>query len=217
MFGMKYFKSEIGRVCAFSEHDIGVVRLIESLEIAAQSTDKSEVEYAASQLEKIDRIFFQIRDRLKELHEMTTAEVEAHINPPQSLQDLAATVQRKVDTEYTRRMSALANNYPAHERESWPVQLAEAQALQADENAATPWMDQCATVRGLTRQELAARILSKDAAYRQVSGSLTGIRQWHEDQIAALLNAGEASRQALQAYDTTQGWPTTDLREPQPA
>lgn len=152
-----------------------------------------------------------------ELVKMTQEEIEAHISPPQSLQDLAATAQRKVDAEYTRLMGELANSYPAHERESWPVQLAEAQALQADEAAATPWIDQCAAVRGLERVELAARILQKDAAYRQVSGSLTGIRQWHEDQIAALLNAGEASRQALQAYDTTQGWPSADLREPLPA
>lgn len=136
---------------------------------------------------------------------------------PPALESLAATAQRKVDAEYTRRMGELANSYPAHERESWPVQLAEAQAMQADEDAATPWIDQCAAKRGLGRVELAARILQKDAAYRQVSGLLTGIRQWHEDQISALLEAGEASRQALQAYDTTQGWPATDLRDPQPA
>ena len=152
-----------------------------------------------------------------ELVEMTPAEVDAHINPPQSLADLASTAQRKVDAEYTRRMGELANSYPANERESWPVQLAEAQTLQADANAITPWIDQCAAARGLDRLELALRILQKDAAYRQVSGLLTGIRQWHEDQISALLEAGEASRQALQAYDTTQGWPATDLRDPQPA
>lgn len=136
---------------------------------------------------------------------------------PPELADLAAAAQRKVDAEYTRRMGELANSYPAHERESWPVQLAEAQALQADANAITPWIDQCAAARGLDRLQLALRILQKDAAYRQVSGLLTGIRQWHEDQISALLEAGEASRQALQAYDTTQGWPSADLREPQPA
>lgn len=143
-----------------------------------------------------------------ELVKMTSAEVEEHINQPQSLADLTAAAQRKVDAEYTRRMGELANSYPTHERESWPVQLAEVQALQADANAITPWIDQCAAARGLDRLELAERILQKDAAYRQVSGLLTGIRQWHEDQISELLEAGEVSRQALQAYDTTQGWPS---------
>lgn len=126
---------------------------------------------------------------------------------PPALADLAVEAQRKVDAEYTRRMGELANSYPAHERESWPVQLAEAQALQADANAATPWLDQCAAARGLTRQELAARILAKDEAYRLVSGKLTGVRQWHEDQIAALLEQGESARTALAAYDVQSGWP----------
>lgn len=125
---------------------------------------------------------------------------------PPELADLAAAAQRKVDAEYTRRMGALANSYPSHERESWPVQLAEAQALQADEAAATPWIDQCASKRGLERVELAARILQKDAAYRQISGSLTGTRQWHEDQIAALLEQGEGARAALTNYNHLQGW-----------
>lgn len=148
---------------------------------------------------------------------ISEADALAILNPPKTLQELAAAAMELVNAEYTRRMGELANNYPAHERESWPVQLAEAQALQADANAITPWIDQCAAARGLDRLQLALRILQKDAAYRQVSGLLTGIRQWHEDQISTLLEAGEASRQALQAYDTTQGWPATDLRDPQPA
>lgn len=126
---------------------------------------------------------------------------------PPALADLAATAQRKVDAEYTRRMGELANSYPAHERESWPVQLAEAQALKADANAVTPWIDQCAAKRGLDRSELAARILQKDAAYRQISGRLTGARQWHEDQIATLLEQGESARATLAAYDVQSGWP----------
>lgn len=134
---------------------------------------------------------------------------------PPLLADLAAAVQRKVGAEYTRRMNELASGYPAHERESWPVQLAEAQAIQANETTITPWIDQCAAKRGLARTELAERILQKDAVYRQVSGGLTGIRQWHEDRIDTLLHAGEVSRQALETYDSTQGWPSADLREPQ--
>lgn len=137
--------------------------------------------------------------------------------PQKTLGDLAGAALALVNAEYTKRIGAFAEAYPPQERESWPVQVAEAQALQADANAKTPWIDQCASARGLERLQLALRILQKDAAYRYASGSLTGIRQWHEDQISSLLEAGEASHQALQAYDATQGWPATDLREPQPA
>lgn len=53
-----------------------------------------------------------------------------------------------------------------------------------------------------------------------VQQCFTAERMHHEaiDAIAAQYEADSAGLQAaLQAYDTTQGWPTTDLREPQPA
>ena len=236
---MIYYKHKNSEVFAYSIADIqkaeSIAQLENDLSAARQNLaniappaqgEAPGAEYTAAQqavsfaqaaMDAVPPLFSSIRDNIAQCDLMTEAQVQAHINPPQSLASLAAAAQRKVDTEYTRRMGELANNYPAHERESWPMQLAEAQELQADENAATPWIDQCAAARGLDRLELATRILQKDATYRHVSGSLTGIRQWHEDRIAALLDAGEASRQALDAYDTTQGWPSADLREPQPA
>lgn len=134
--------------------------------------------------------------------------------PPKTLQELAAAAMAQVNAEYTLRMGAIADGYPLHERESWPVQLQEARAVMdyvdADapvpEALKTPWIDQCAAQRGLAREELAARIVAKDAGYRQISGFLSGVRQKHEDEIAALLAAGEESREALQDYWYMEGW-----------
>lgn len=126
--------------------------------------------------------------------------------PPKTLQELAAAAMAQVNAEYTRRMGAIADDYPLHERESWPVQLQEARELQSDPDAVTPWIDLCAAQRGMTREELAGRIVAKDLAYREVSGFLTGVRQKHEDEIAALLAAGEESREALQDYWYMEGW-----------
>lgn len=53
-----------------------------------------------------------------------------------------------------------------------------------------------------------------------VQRCFTAERAHHEaiDAIAAQYEADSAGLQAaLQAYDTTQGWPSADLREPQPA
>lgn len=53
-----------------------------------------------------------------------------------------------------------------------------------------------------------------------VQRCFTAERAHHEaiDALAAQHEDDQAGLQAaLQAYDTTQGWPTTDLREPQPA
>lgn len=141
---------------------------------------------------------------------LATAE---EITQEKSLKELAAAAMGAVNAEYSRRMGAIAEAYPVHERESWPVQLQEANLLllYADvvpipETVKTPWIDQCAHQRGLDRMELAARILAKDEGYRTVSGFLTGVRQWHEDCIAMLLQEGEDAREALQGYDHLQGW-----------
>jgi len=109
--------------------------------------------------------------------------------------------------EYESRMRVISANYPPSERESWPVQTAEARALQANPAAATPWIDAACAARGLDRLELAARIVAKDEAYRVVHGLLTGVRQRIEDQIDA---AGDDAA-ALAVIDVTAGWPAAPL------
>lgn len=111
-------------------------------------------------------------------------------------------LHKLVNEQYAQRMSAVALPYPQYERESWPIQLQEAQALVADPAAAAPWIGACAAQRGLECGELAQRILTKDSAYRFISGQLTGARQAHEDAIEALQEL-----EALRSYDETQGWP----------
>ena len=135
------------------------------------------------------------------------ADVLTILNPPKSLQALANLALSLVNAEYTNRMAALAHGYPLLERESWPVQLQEARdAMAFGADAVTPWLEQCAALRGLTREELATRIVAKDRAYRQLAGFLSGVRQKHADEIAALLAAGEASRESLQNYWYLEGW-----------
>lgn len=116
---------------------------------------------------------------------------------------LAPWMRARLAQQYEQRMQVIASGYPPSERESWPVQTAEARALLTDAKADTPWIDAAATARGLDRQVLAERIAAKDGAYRVVSGTLSGVRQRIEGQIDA---AGE-DVPALLAIDVTQGWP----------
>lgn len=113
-----------------------------------------------------------------------------------------ALLYAEVNALYQDRMATIADGYPMHERESWSVQLEEAKALQANPDAETPWLDACAASRGLDKTELARRVLEKDAAYRVISGNLSGIRQRHEDAIALLETVEQA-----QAYDVNAWWP----------
>ena len=127
----------------------------------------------------------------------------------QTVMATRAELIRRVNGIYQQHMAAIANDYPLHERESWPVQLEEAKALQANPEATTPWLDACAGARGLDKAELAARVLAKDTAYRLISGNLSGIRQRHEDAIAKLETVEQA-----QGYDVHAWWPSEE-GEPQ--
>ncbi|MFZ5566656.1 MAG: hypothetical protein ACOY95_06610 [Pseudomonadota bacterium] len=118
-------------------------------------------------------------------------------------QPSAQELLNRLAIQYESRMSNIAAGYPQSERESWPVQMQEAQALLENPQASTPWIDAAAQARGLTRTELAERIAAKNAAYRIISGTLTGVRQAIEDQITAAGN----DPQALAAIDVTAGWP----------
>lgn len=175
-----------------------------------------------------DAMFFAVKsgevfgyERMEQVPEgmvlLTPNEVAEHLNPSKTLAELASAAQALVNAEYSRRMGAIAEAYPVHERESWPVQLQEANllllyaGLPIPDSVKTPWIDQCAHQRGLDRMELAARIVAKDEGYRTVSGFLTGVRQWHEDCIAMLLQEGEDARDALQGYDHLQGWEQSGL------
>lgn len=116
----------------------------------------------------------------------------------------ADNLRQELALAYEARMAVIATGYPPSERESWPVQTEEAKALLADPTAPTPWIDAAATARGLDRLELAQRIAAKNAQYRAVSGTLSGIRQRIEDQIDA---AGE-DQEALKLINVSEGWPT---------
>ena len=124
--------------------------------------------------------------------------------PPRISPQLTADQLRTALTaEYERRMQTIAAGYPPSERESWPVQTSEAHALLSDPAASTQWIDAAATARGVDRLELANRIVAKDAMYRVISGTLSGVRQRIEDEIDA---AGD-DMAALQLINVAEGWP----------
>lgn len=78
---MIYFKMDSGDVYAYSEQAIQKVNRIDQLESLADDA-------AASELSVIDKVFFEIRDKINTMRKMTDEEIEAHINPPKSQEDL---------------------------------------------------------------------------------------------------------------------------------
>lgn len=77
-----------------------------------------------------------------------------------------------IRAESARRMSLIAAPYSREERETWPVQIAEAEAYTADAQAAVPMLTAIAAPRGLTVAQMAALVLSLRDAFKAATGAI---------------------------------------------
>jgi len=99
----------------------------------------------------------------------------------------------RINAAYQAAIAAMNAGYPKDEIESWPKQEAEARAWLSDPSIATPWMDGAAAGRGISKPQLAAKIMDRINRFAVEHGQLTGKRQKLRDQITAL---GEEYSQA---------------------
>lgn len=104
-----------------------------------------------------------------------------------------AAALNRINAAYQAAIAAMNAGYPKDEIESWPKQEAEARAWLSDPSVATPWMDGAATGRGISKPQLAAKIMDRVNRFAVEHGQLTGKRQKLRDQITAL---GEEYSQA---------------------
>ena len=82
-------------------------------------------------------------------------------------------------------LQGLTATYPDTERLTFDQQKQEAEARQADASAVCPLLAPLAEARGITLDDLAARVLGKAAAFSAASGTLIGQRQRMEDALEA--------------------------------
>lgn len=128
--------------------------------------------------------------------------VEAYISPPPPMSGLFAAKLREINAACDAEVAALAAKYPDTEILSWYRQEREARELQANPQAVTPLIDNIAAQRGITREDLAGRILAKAEAYAQEAGAAFGRRQALEDKLEAImaqLQAGEIDEDQARA------------------
>lgn len=83
--------------------------------------------------------------------------------------------------------------YPIAERDTWPIQEAEAVAWTANSTAPTPILNAIATARGQTLAAVAANVLTKAAAFKALAGATFGKRKAKRDLIDAATTAAELS------------------------
>lgn len=115
---------------------------------------------------------------------MTKEEVEAHLNPSQSAEQVRERLLTTNNNAYEAATAALTADYPKLEKDTWPTQDKESRAWVSDpENAVTPWIDRAAFERGIDREEYLRRTLAKAEQFKIMSSFLTGRRQRYEDAI----------------------------------
>lgn len=86
-----------------------------------------------------------------------------------------------INAQCDAAVAQMVADYPDQEVLSWPQQVKEAMALEADAQAPAPLLQAIASARGLELPELAGRVLAKMHAFAVASGALFGRRQAAED------------------------------------
>lgn len=99
----------------------------------------------------------------------------------------------QIRAEGNARLLKIAQPYQAAERETWAVQLGEAEKWLADQTAPTPMVDAIAAGRGIDKQLLISYIIANTNLFRAVSGAILGQQQalltqvYEAPTVAALL------------------------------
>jgi hypothetical protein len=97
------------------------------------------------------------------------------------LADVQAETLRSIRSQAESRLRPLLEEYTEPERLSWERQLAQARAYEADSNATTPLLDALATARGLSRQQMADKVIAAAEQFETQAGAIIGAQQAAED------------------------------------
>jgi hypothetical protein len=117
---------------------------------------------------------------------------EQWTTPDRDLADVQAETRAAVRQEAESRLRPLLDEYNEPERLSWERQLEQARAFEADNTAKTPLMDALATQRGLTRDQMADRIIGAADTFESQAGAILGLQQAAEDAAKAATTAEDA-------------------------
>lgn len=113
--------------------------------------------------------------------------------PPLTLTELKRLKFSEIEQAAEAAIAPITSAYPIAERDTWPIQEAEAVAWTANPTAATHILNAIATARGQTIADVAANVLTKAAAFKALAGATFGKRKAKRDLIDAAATAAELS------------------------
>lgn len=137
-------------------------------------------------VEVADELFFQTINEQDGIWTLVGDEIIKLPFPAPSASAVIADKLSDTNAACEADIAAISAGYPSSEVLSWPKQEAEARAFTADAEAVTPLLDSLAAARGISKAELASRIIAKADLFAQLSGAIIGKRQGLEDQIDAI-------------------------------
>lgn len=144
------------------------------------SLTKTEGAIAVSDVEYVR--FLEERKAGKVIAVNENNQVVAVDPPPPELDKVKADKRAKINAAADAAMAPVTSKYPATERESWRLQVAEAEAWTADNNAATPFIDGLLARRpGKEKAVLMTSILDNARDYKPFSADVFGQRQALDD------------------------------------
>ncbi len=82
-------------------------------------------------------------------------------------------------------INGLTTGYSKEEIDTWDIQYNEAKRWEADNTVATPFLDNLATNRGITRDVVIQRVLSKASTFQYAVSVYLGYKQRLEDMVTA--------------------------------
>lgn len=104
-----------------------------------------------------------------------------YVSPEQEAEQQAANTKARaiaeINAAFEKEVAAIKAGYTEDEIKSWPQQIAEAEAYQADNTAVTPLLDAMIAATGGTKDELVLRIATNATQYAQVFGAALGKKQ----------------------------------------
>jgi len=83
---------------------------------------------------------------------------------------------------YDKKIKELYVDY-GREADTWTTQLYEAKLFKSDSNASVPFIENIATIRGITVDVLATKILEKSIKFTQEISTLIGTKQKFSDRV----------------------------------
>lgn len=113
--------------------------------------------------------------------------------PAPSLEETKARKLTEINAACDAALASLTASYPSSELLTFDKQEAEARALMADPEAATPFLTTLAAARGMTVEELAQKVIAKTDAFTAASGYVIGLRQKDEDRLKAAQTVEEVA------------------------